>query len=90
MYARLLRNAEHVRRFTIRNTGSSWEVVDEHDDSILKRAHYHDWHRVERAMWTFSLEAALLHEAGWTETSIRDSRSAIRNPRPGLPYSTNR
>jgi hypothetical protein len=68
MYARLLRNAEHVRRFTIRNTGCVWEVVDQQDARVLKRAHYDDWHRVERAMWAFSLEAAHLHETGWTES----------------------
>ena len=69
MYARLLRNADHVRRFTIRNTATSgWEVVDEQDASILKKAQYDDWHRVERAIWAFSVQASLLHDEGWTES----------------------
>ncbi len=69
MYARLLRNASHIRRFTIRNTDTAgWEVLDEHDSTILKSAQYRDWHRVERARLTFAIEAVSLCEKGWEES----------------------
>ncbi|MGH9349661.1 MAG: hypothetical protein ACRD26_20605 [Vicinamibacterales bacterium] len=69
MYARLLRKAAHVRRFTIRATGTSgWEVLDEQDAKVVKSVLYDDWHRVERAMATFAAEASMLREAGWIES----------------------
>lgn len=69
MYARLLRKAAHVRRFTIRNTGTSgWEVLDEQDAKVVKSVLYDDWHRVERAKAAFAAEALTLREAGWIES----------------------
>jgi hypothetical protein len=69
MYTRLLRKEDHVRRFTIRTTDTSgWQVMDEQDASVLKSACYDDWHRVERARATFSLEAAHLRDEGWVES----------------------
>jgi hypothetical protein len=68
MYARILRNAAHVRRFTISSTESSgWEVRDEQDSRLLRSRLYHDWHRVERAKEAFAVEAAGLRDAGWRE-----------------------
>ncbi len=69
MYARHLRNAAHVRRFTIRDTGTSgWQVLDEQDSRIVKSVLYDDWHRVERAKAAFAIEALTLREAGWVES----------------------
>lgn len=69
MYARLLRKAAHIRRFTIRDTGTSgWQVLDEQDTKVVKSVLYDDWHRVERAKAAFALEASLLREAGWVES----------------------
>jgi hypothetical protein len=69
MYARLLRKAAQIRRFTIRNTGTAgWEVLDQQDADVVKSVVYDDWHRVERAKCVFALEAARLREAGWVET----------------------
>jgi hypothetical protein len=69
MYARLLRKAAHVRRFTIRDSGTSgWEVLDEQDTRVVKSAIYDDWHRVERAKAAFAVEAASLRDAGWVES----------------------
>jgi len=68
MYARILYNAAHIRRFTITATLSSgWEVRDEEDSHVLKSRRYDDWHRVERARWTFAVAAANLREAGWVD-----------------------
>ena len=77
MYARLLRKAAHVRRFTIRDTGTSgWQVLDEQDAKVVKSVLYDDWHRVERARAAFALEAATLREAGWTESDANSQRAA--------------
>ena len=69
MYAKILRKAAHVRRFTIRDTGTSgWQVLDEQDTLVVKSVLYDDWHRVERAKASFAIEAAILREAGWVES----------------------
>jgi len=68
MYATSLRKAPHTRRFSIhRLAPSGWEVIDESDDGIVKRAIYHDWHRVERAIAIFEREEAVLREDGWVK-----------------------
>jgi hypothetical protein len=68
MYARILRKADHITRFTIRQTGAAgWEVREEQDSRVVRSARYRDWHRVERAQMVFALQAALLEDAGWTE-----------------------
>ena len=69
MYRRTLRKASHTRRFTIINSDASgWEVRDEQDSRLLRSHLYRDWHRVERAMLAFAVEAAGLRDAGWTES----------------------
>ena len=69
MYARILRNAAHTRRFTITSAADSgWEVRDEQDSRILRSRLYDDWHRVERARLAFAVEAAGLRDAGWVES----------------------
>jgi hypothetical protein len=68
MYAKSLRNAVHTRRFTIRPVPTSgWEVRDENDGGVLKRVLYRDWHRVERAIAMFAIEADTLRAGGWVD-----------------------
>ena len=68
MYARMLRKASTIRRFTITHLQSTgWDVRDEQDSRVLRRVVYHDWHRVERASLAFSLEVQQLLERGWEE-----------------------
>jgi hypothetical protein len=70
MYARTLRKAAHVRRFTITTPSTSgWEVRDEQDSRLIRSRLYHDWHRVERARLAFAMEAAGLRDSGWDEQS---------------------
>lgn len=69
MYVRLFRKAAHTRAFTVCDAGSGgWEVRDEKDSTVLKRVRYDDWHRVERAIASFTLEAMRLRDAGWLES----------------------
>ena len=68
MYARILRKAEHTRRFTIHQTDAAgWEIRDEQDSRLIRSARYTDWHRVERAQMVFAREAELLEDAGWVD-----------------------
>jgi len=69
MYRRVFRKADQTRRFTITNAaGAGWEVREEQDSQIIRRMHYHDWHRVERARMTFATQALRLEHAGWEES----------------------
>jgi len=69
MYARTFRYGTHVRQFTVSSSMlSGWEVKDEQDVRVLRRHTYNDWHRVERAMLTFAVEATRLLGEGWTES----------------------
>ena len=68
MYARLLRKAAHVRRFIVRDSGTSgWEVLDEQDTRVVKSAIYDDWHRVERVRQSIVDELNTLRDQGWRE-----------------------
>ena len=75
MYARSFQKAAHVRRFTVVPAASGWDVGEEHDDRLVRKVRYHDWHRVERAIVAFKEEAATLKEAGWKEARESTSRS---------------
>jgi hypothetical protein len=68
MYARTLRRAAHIRRFTITATSTSgWEVREEEDSRIITTRLYDDRHRVERARLSFAAAEASLRGAGWVD-----------------------
>jgi hypothetical protein len=68
LYSRRLNHEGHVRSFSVEaNTGGGWHVLDEEDASPVHQHTYDDWHRVERAMSRFVVEAARLRRAGWRE-----------------------
>ena len=72
MFAKELRNAGHIRKFSIQDAGpSGWEVRDEQDDRVLKSVRYTDWHRVERALNMFNLQIDELESRGWSSPPIR-------------------
>lgn len=72
MYARMFRKADHTRRFTIvPDRSAGWEVREEQDSRVIRSTRYRDWHRVERAMMAFAVEATTLESAGWTELPAR-------------------
>ncbi len=47
----------HTNRITLTKARTGWDVREERDDTVVKRANYHDWHRVERAIQVFELKA---------------------------------
>ena len=69
MYAFLksLRKADHIRRYSIQATSAGWEVREEQDSEIVRHSYYQDWHRVERALQSFSLKLDVLRQEGWRE-----------------------
>jgi len=69
MYTRCFEKASHIRKFTISSKGiGGWEVRDEQDSLVIRRVNYYDWHRVERALRVFAIEAETLQANGWNES----------------------
>jgi hypothetical protein len=66
-FAKSIKKADHTRRYTIQPTPVGWEVREEQDSRVVKRACYHDWHRVERARRAFAIEVLNLRSEGWQE-----------------------
>ena len=66
-FAKSIRNAQHVQRFTIERTSSGWEVREEQDSQLVRQRHYQDWHRVERVRRELVLRLSALKERGWVE-----------------------
>jgi hypothetical protein len=66
MFAKELTQAGHTRRFTVSEAGGvGWEIREEQDSKIVRRVHYTDWHRVERALSAITRRVSELEEAGW-------------------------
>jgi hypothetical protein len=66
MFARTLRRHDHTRDYTICVAGADgWEVRLEEDRTLRRLDHYHDWHRVERALASFEREVEELTASGW-------------------------
>jgi hypothetical protein len=73
MFSISIRNARETRRYSISSLGSSgWEVKLEQAGEITRLVHYHDWHRVERALALFQREVSDLTEHGWQPDSLPD------------------
>jgi hypothetical protein len=70
MFVKELRQAGHVRRFSIKRLEESgWEVCDVQDERILRQTYYTDWHRVERAVSMFTILIDDLESRGWAATA---------------------
>jgi hypothetical protein len=69
MFTKELTHAGHIRRFVVTHTGlGGWEIRVEEDSAIVSRAHYSDWHRVERALGTIMQRVSELEAGGWRDT----------------------
>ena len=66
-YVKNLRYEDQTRRFSIAVTDSGWEVREERGSELVKRQHLSDWHRVERARQSISIELETLRQKGWRE-----------------------
>jgi|SRR5687767_11772869 len=66
-FVKNLRYLEQTRRYSIAPTDAGWEVREERDRQVVRREHYHDWHRVERARRSIAMELDALRNKGWRE-----------------------
>jgi hypothetical protein len=66
-FVKSLKKAEHTRRYSIQATESGWEVREEQDAEIIRHRYYQDWHRVERARLSITLQLDALRAQGWHE-----------------------
>ena len=66
-FVKSLRNQDQTRRYSINTTADGWEVQEERDSEIVKKVRYQDWHRVERARRSISIELDALRQIGWRE-----------------------
>jgi hypothetical protein len=59
MKTQLLSGDGHTHRVTVERVSgtSGWEIRHEADDRLIASVVYDDWHRVERARRTFTLDA---------------------------------
>lgn len=57
MVTRELTQSGETQRFTVTRSAGGWEIREERDSRVVKRATYTDWHRVERALQVFELKS---------------------------------
>lgn len=57
MVTREVTNSGETQRFTVTRSEGGWEIRQERDSQVVKRATYTDWHRVERALQVFELDS---------------------------------
>jgi len=68
IFSKHLRHENHTHAFMVNEADEhGWEVREEEDNRIVKRAWLHDWHRVERVITRYMAEDVQLRLAGWTE-----------------------
>ena len=68
-FVKSLRNQEQTRRYSIVALPDGWEVKEERDSEVVRKVHYQDWHRVERARQSFTIKLRELKASGWTVES---------------------
>lgn len=71
MFAITLCRANHVRHYSISTASSGWVIRLEEDSQLRRLDHYHDWHRVERALALYSRETSALVASGWQVVEAR-------------------
>jgi hypothetical protein len=55
----------HVSRLSVsRRADAGWEVREERDNRVVRRAQLTDWHRVERALQVFEMQRLADEAAG--------------------------
>jgi hypothetical protein len=60
-----LKHEGNTRRYSISPTETGWEVREERDSKVVKKVRYQDWHRVERARRSITIELDDLQRQGW-------------------------
>jgi hypothetical protein len=64
MFSIALRNADHIRRYTVSvHTPFGWEVTTERDGETPRRVYYRDWERVEAHARAVPLRGLAAHRS---------------------------
>jgi hypothetical protein len=67
MFTKEMVHGGHTTRFSVTPSArEGWELRVERDSRLVRRAHYTDWHRLERAVSTLSMEVEM-EQRGWSE-----------------------
>ena len=66
-FSKKLQLQQQTRRYSILAVDGGWEVREERDSEVVRQAQYQDWHRVERARRSITLELSDLFDQGWSE-----------------------
>jgi len=66
LFDKRLRYQDNTLRFAILPTDTGWEVREERDSKVVKKVQLQDWHRVERARRTITIELRRLQQSGWS------------------------
>jgi hypothetical protein len=75
MFSIALRHEHHTRQYAVSaSQPSGWELTLQEDLERIKRVHFEDWHRVERAVAVVRLEIEDLTSRGW---HVEDSRGML-------------
>ena len=75
MFSIALRHEQHTRQYAVSaSQPSGWELTLQEDLERIKRVHFEDWHRVERAVAVVRLEIEDLTSRGWL---VEDSRGML-------------
>jgi len=61
-----LKYLDNTRRYSILTIDTGWEVREERDSKVVKQVSYQDWHRVERARRSITIELDKLQSKGWS------------------------
>jgi hypothetical protein len=70
MFLKTLTFHGQIRSFIVDALAANgWEVRIEQDSRIVRRSHYTDWHRVERAVDAMERETKELQAQGWRVTA---------------------
>ena len=74
MFSRILTFRGQTRTFVVDALAANgWEVRVEQDRTVIRRVHYSDWHRVERAVDAIERETRELQSLGWRVTAATDA-----------------
>lgn len=66
-FSKTFHKGAHTRRYAILPDVRGWRVVEASDAEVIRDRVVTDWHRVERARRTLTIEMTALRAEGWTE-----------------------
>jgi hypothetical protein len=79
MFVKTLTFQGQTRSFIVDSfAASGWEVRIEHDSTTVRRSHYSDWHRLERAVSAIEREMRELEARGWQVTRASGAAPVTR------------